>query len=178
MAAKRNRVEDEALKFEQTEGKSYGKKPFLDRGTRVKLTDISRPVPKRRTKPNKHSLDGEFVVKNKTTNSSSNPLKRLFLLTFKPFSFIIKSVKQMKGKHTMSKEETAEKKTPSKAKVTGWKRFRGIIGIGLAFVIVSIAYSSVVIWTGTEGLLPKIMLAPQAIFALVLLGVAFAKILK
>lgn len=174
----RNRVEVEALKFEQTAGKRYGKKPFLDRGTRVKLTDISRPVPKRRAKPNKHSVNGEFVVKNKTKNSSRKGANRLSLLTFKPFSFIIKSVKQTKGKIKMSNAKSTDEKPVNKAKKPFIVRFRGIIGIGLAFVIVSIAYSSVVIWTGTDGLLPKVMLAPQLAFAVILLGVAFAKILK
>lgn len=54
----------------------------------------------------------------------------------------------------------------------------GILGIAIALVIVSIAYSTAVILLGTKGLTPKIMLAPQVAFGVIVLGMAFSKIFK
>lgn len=45
----------------------------------------------------------------------------------------------------------------------------GAMGIATLFVVASICYSVFVIATGTEGWIPKIMVAPQAIFATVVL---------
>ena len=55
---------------------------------------------------------------------------------------------------------------------------RGIIGLFGLMVLGSIIFSAVVIWNGTDELLYKIVLAPQAIFAVVVAFVAFSKILK
>lgn len=78
----------------------------------------------------------------------------------------------------MSKDSTS-KRTENKAK----KKERngivsGILGVALLLVLVSIAYSCVVIWGGTTGLIPKIMLAPQAAFGVLIAGWAFIKIFK
>ena len=45
----------------------------------------------------------------------------------------------------------------------------GIMGVATLFVVVSIAYSTFVVATGTDGLAPKLMLVPQALFASVVL---------
>jgi hypothetical protein len=55
---------------------------------------------------------------------------------------------------------------------------RGIIGITLLLVFGSIAFSTVVIWTGTDNPVYKLLIAPQALFAGVIAFVAFSKILK
>jgi hypothetical protein len=55
---------------------------------------------------------------------------------------------------------------------------RGILGIVLLLVFGSIAFSTVVIWAGTDTWGPKIMTAPAAIFDLFIAFVAFSKILK
>lgn len=55
---------------------------------------------------------------------------------------------------------------------------RGILGIVLLLVFGSIAYSTVVIWGGTDTLIPKIMTIPAALFDLFIAFVAFSKILK
>lgn len=173
--ARKRKQEAEELKFEQTKGKKYGKKPILDVSLNSELTDISGPPPKRRPKSNKYPIFRENIMKNNRGNKRKNTKP---VLIFLPFSFIIKTISNIvKGNKHMASEEKATKKN-EKAPVSPWRKFRAIIGIGLALVVVSIAYSVVVILLGTEGLLPKIMLAPQAIFALIVLGVAFAKILK
>lgn len=40
-----------------------------------------------------------------------------------------------------------------------------IMGIGRLLVVVSIIYSSTVIWIGTEGIIPKVMISPAIILA-------------
>lgn len=40
-----------------------------------------------------------------------------------------------------------------------------IMGIGRLLVVVSILYSSTVIWIGTDGIVPKIMTSPAIILA-------------
>ena len=55
---------------------------------------------------------------------------------------------------------------------------RGILGLVLLLVFGSIAYSTVVIVGGTDGLVPKVLVAPAALFDLFIAFVAFSKILK
>lgn len=55
---------------------------------------------------------------------------------------------------------------------------RGILGLVLLLVFGSIAYSTVVIVGGTDGLAPKVLVAPAALFDLFIAFVAFSKILK
>lgn len=55
---------------------------------------------------------------------------------------------------------------------------RGIIGTALLLVFGSIAFMTVVIWTGTDNNLYKLLTAPAAIFDIVIAFVAFSKILK
>lgn len=40
-----------------------------------------------------------------------------------------------------------------------------IIGIGQLLVVVSIIYSSTVIWMGTDGVIPKVMISPAIVMA-------------
>lgn len=58
------------------------------------------------------------------------------------------------------------------------QRNNGIIGIGLLFVVVSIAYSTTVILIGVDSLGSKVALLPQVIFALATLFKAFFKLYK
>lgn len=55
---------------------------------------------------------------------------------------------------------------------------RGILGLVLLLVFGSIAFSTVVIWGGTDTLLPKLLTIPAAAFDLFIAFVAFSKILK
>lgn len=67
------------------------------------------------------------------------------------------------------------KKDSAKAKTSF---VRGILGLVLLLVFGSIAYSTVVIVGGTDGIAPKILVAPAALFDLFIAFVAFSKILK
>ena len=78
-----------------------------------------------------------------------------------------------------NKVDTAPKKSKQEKAGEAKDTFvRGIIGIVLLFVFGSIAFSTVVIWTGTDTLAPKIATAPAAAFALMLAFVGFCKITK
>lgn len=81
-------------------------------------------------------------------------------------------------KSNKSTEATVEKavKKQKNGKTDGFKA--GIMGLGMALVVVSIAYSCTVIYYGTEGLVSRIMLAPQFVFGLGCLGYAFSKTFK
>lgn len=68
-----------------------------------------------------------------------------------------------------------EKSTTPEAKSTF---VRGILGIVLLLVFGSIAYSTVVIFGGTDTIAPKVLAAPAALFDLFIAFVAFSKILK
>jgi hypothetical protein len=77
-----------------------------------------------------------------------------------------------------STDESSSKSTNKANKKVEKQSSFGILGIALLLVIVSIAYSSAVILLGTDGLTPKIMLAPQILFGVLVLGIAFYKLSK
>lgn len=57
-------------------------------------------------------------------------------------------------------------------------RKRAILGIGLLLVVVSIAYSTSVIFIGVDSNASRIALFPQALFAIIILFKAFFKLYK
>lgn len=63
-----------------------------------------------------------------------------------------------------AKKSTKEPAAP-KAPYTVGQALGGIGGIIMAFVIASIGYSTFIVYMGTSGLTPKLMLIPQAVFA-------------
>lgn len=68
-------------------------------------------------------------------------------------------------KTTMSEKINTNKNNGSKpAKKSNGKR-NAIIGMLLLLVVMSVSYSSYVVWFGTTGVVPKVLLAPQMIFA-------------
>lgn len=70
------------------------------------------------------------------------------------------------------KNNTTEVKTPKKSK----KNYKSsIMGIMQLFAVASIAYSTVVIALGTEGVLPLVLVAPQAILAVAIAINKFSK---
>jgi len=73
----------------------------------------------------------------------------------------------------MSKQDkTTNTKAP---KIKKARNYNGIIGVLLLFVVASIAYTTTVIAMGTEGYVPLILAAPQAIFGVVVLFKQFTK---
>lgn len=79
-------------------------------------------------------------------------------------------------KTTMKNTKTNEAAAPKTKAAKNTKGMRNaIIGLLLLMVVTSIAYSSYVVWFGTTGVVPKIMLAPQMIFAAAVLIWKFNK---
>jgi hypothetical protein len=71
------------------------------------------------------------------------------------------------------KSTTSNDVKNTKKQAGGFKA--GIIGIGMLFVIASIAYTTTVIWLGTEGYISKVLTAPQVIFSVIVLVKRFTK---
>lgn len=85
---------------------------------------------------------------------------------------INKYKKITKRTHKMSNNKNKEAKTSKKSN----KNYKsGTIGIMLLFAVASIAYSTVVIAIGTEGIVPLIMVAPQALLGTAILVKKFSK---
>lgn len=72
----------------------------------------------------------------------------------------------------------SKKLTKADKKLAREQFLRGIMGIGLLFVVVSIAYSTAVIFIGVDSIASKIALLPQVIFALYTLYKAFSQFYK
>lgn len=68
--------------------------------------------------------------------------------------------------------------TKNERKISLQQKFRVILGIGLLFVVVSIIYSSYVIFNGVDSSASRVLLIPQVVFALTTLFKAFSKIYK
>jgi len=65
-----------------------------------------------------------------------------------------------------TKDKVMNSFTPKRQKQhQPWHTRRDIIGLALVFTVVSIAYSSYIVWFGTTGVVPKVMIAPQMVLA-------------
>lgn len=73
-----------------------------------------------------------------------------------------------------NKKQTKEAEIKTSKKSSG-KFKNSIIGVMQLFAVASIAYSTVVIAIGTEGIIPLVMIAPQAILAVVIAINKFVK---
>lgn len=72
----------------------------------------------------------------------------------------------------------AKKLTKADKKLNREQQLRGILGIGLLLVVVSIIYSTYVIFNGVHSTASRVMLVPQVVFAVLTLFKAFSKIYK
>ena len=76
------------------------------------------------------------------------------------------------------KSKKVKKLTKIERKLERQKKIRGIIGIGLLFVVVSIAYSTYMTALFVDGTAMVVALVPQVVFATAILLIAFYKIYK
>lgn len=76
------------------------------------------------------------------------------------------------------KSKKVRKLTKNDRKLARQQKARGIIGIGLLFVVVSIAYSTYMTVLFVDGTAMVVALTPQVIFAAITLLIAFYKIYK
>lgn len=75
--------------------------------------------------------------------------------------------KQPKKEKNMSKTTTVD--TKNKLKNLATKFSNGIIGIGKLLATVSMIASAVIVYNGTEGLMPKLIIAPMFIYGSIIL---------
>ena len=95
-------------------------------------------------------------------------------LTYKRAYASIKSLlNKTKGLTTVKNNNNNTKKTTKKNRKSARGFGFGILGMLLLLVVMSIAYSSYIVWFGTTGATPKILLAPQLLFAAAVLITVF-----
>ena len=111
------------------------------------------------------------------------------LLTFSDFSFIMKivnkvnkrSINSMPNSKTSTEETSGSSSKKHSKNTLKWYQhsiMRGIIGIVVALVTVSVAYSVGRVYLGDEDPISRLMITPAALAVLTVLGVAFWKIFK
>lgn len=81
-------------------------------------------------------------------------------------------------KKFVARRKKAQKMTKIEKKALQEQKVRGIIGIGLLFVVVSITYSTYMTALFVDGTMMVAALAPQVIFAVTTLLIAFYKLYK
>lgn len=81
-------------------------------------------------------------------------------------------------KRVSQPRKKAKKSTKAQREIAKKERNRAILGIGLLLVVVSIAYSTSVIYIGVDSSASRIALLPQVTFALFTLFRAFSKLYK
>lgn len=192
-------LDDFELHFEEVKGKNkwglstyFLTKGWMELGRPARLRDIVGSVLQQWAHSGVAVLRrvGHFLTASLGV-AYQNTIKRIDLLQF---LCIIKTVtktvmhknKPKEGNIMAKGNKNSDNKvapTEKKAVTSGKNWYKHdfilvILGIGLALVFVSVAYMLVVIFLGTQGLTSRIMMAPAALFELVLAAIAFGKILK
>lgn len=104
-------------------------------------------------------------LKSSLKKLSPKRLINIIVLTIKDaYAKLSLLFNKRKGKKMGNKKQSKNNTDkPSKQKLNG------IIGLLQLLVVISVAYSSYVVWFGTTGLAEKIMLVPQMTYAAVVL---------
>lgn len=127
-------------------------------------------------------LEKKKVAKAKPTTkkavkTSSKP-KTTLKMRFESIKKEARSrIDNIQKQHNLRRKK-AKKLTKIEKKARLEQKKRGIIGIGLLFVVVSIAYSTYMTNLFVDGHMMVVALAPQVIFAVITLLIAFYKIYK
>lgn len=79
------------------------------------------------------------------------------------------------SKVQMRDEYPKQKKAEKAPKTRNPLNLGGIMGVLQLFVVASISYSSYIVIMGTDGLIPKLLIAPQIAWATVILITKFTK---
>lgn len=115
-----------------------------------------------------HNKTSAHTIRSKKSNQRTVVLRESIAKFFNKIHDITHKAKSPRKK--------GKKHTKKQIELIRAQQKRGILGIGLLLVVVSIAYSTLVIIAGVDGPISKIILLPQALFALVTLLKAFSKI--
>lgn len=174
---------DSMKKLDKQKNKNIGKK-----GNTIKKSLLDKRKLNKKSLLDKSKLKYEPTKNKPTTNakavkkivaSSNKKVKRVNSRGFVVSKFnnirayfgsVVKKVS-----HPKKKSKKVTKLERQKAKI---RRNRGIMGIGQLLVVVSIIYSTSIIFIGIDTLGSKIALLPQIIFALIILIKAFFTLYK
>lgn len=83
-----------------------------------------------------------------------------------------------RAKLLIKPRKKTKKSTKLEREIAKKERNRAIMGIGQLLVVVSIAYSTAVIFIGVDSVASKIALIPQVVFASYILLKAFSRLYK
>lgn len=123
----------------------------------------------------KNSKDKLVTIPSRTIKVQKKQRKHFTNYNF--YANIRKSLSNIKSKgiEKMTNKNNNKTTEVKASKKSNKNTKSAIIGIMLLFAVASIAYSTVVIAIGTEGYIPLVMVAPQAILAVVILVNKFVK---
>lgn len=133
-----------------------------------------KQVSKTTAKTTKSSTKSTKTTAKAVKKAPKVPLKDRLLAKLKP----VRSKIDIIIAKVYKPSKKAKKLTKAERDLVRLQKMRGIIGIGLLFVVVSIAYSTYMTVLFVDGTTMVLALAPQVIFATIVLLIAFYKIYK
>ena len=125
---------------------------------------------------NMSKLEYEETPINKTRvvyNGKEITIRKAFDFIKGKVTTIVDRVKSLKKPRKKAKKPTKLERENARK-----ERNRAIMGIGQLLVVVSIAYSTAVIFIGVDSMASKIALIPQVVFASYILLKAFSRLYK
>lgn len=113
----------------------------------------------------------------KTPKHSINIIKLVSIKSKSVVSSVKGSLRSVlnRAKHP---RKTSKKLTKLERETAKRQRKNAILGIGLLLVVVSIAYSTSVIYIGVDSEMSRIALLPQVVFGLITIFKAFSKLYR
>ena len=122
-------------------------------------------------------LEYEETPINKTRvvyNGKEITIRKVFNFIKGKVSSIFNNIKNK----VVKPHKKSKKPTKAEREIAKNERNRAIMGIGQLLVVVSIAYSTAVIFIGVDSMASKIALLPQVVFASFILLKAFSRLYK
>lgn len=156
------------MKYSKTTSVLENFKLYYEDTENKRMTKTSKTTAKTAKKP--VAKPAKRVVNKSPKSSKIDEVKKYFNSLGDKINNTYSGLKKTKKK--------TKKPTKAEQKISRDKKIRGIIGIGLLFVVVSIAYSTYMTNLFVDGPIMVVSLAPQVIFAGATLLIAFYKIYK
>lgn len=127
-----------------------------------------------KTKPGKPAVSKEYLKVLAAKKHKDVTYKEIILKKISKLRVALVNVVN-KVKHPRKK---TKKLTKIELELAKNQQKNVIMGICQLLVVVSIAYSSTIVYVGVNSLASKVALAPQVIFALIILVKSFSKLYK
>ena len=127
-----------------------------------------------KTKPGKPTVSKEYIKELESKKHKDVTYREIVLKKISKLMVILANVVN-KVKHPNKK---VKKLTKIELELVKTQQKNVIMGICQLLVVVSITYSSIIVYVGVNSLASKVALAPQIIFALIILVKSFSKLYK